>query len=549
MTKKKLALFTSLLFAAACIPSGVSAEVKEDDTSKKYDSIINLYENLDSLNLTIKETSIVPEMKSDSIKTITIQATGLKNPEKLQVSITTSTEEGTREVYYKNEYYYSDESGELLKYSMKPETMLELVDHYIYLNFNSEVLETLQAKGNSYTFTATSSSLGEFQDKVLEGVQSDQQVSLVALQGNTQVDDDDHILKRTLQTIYTVNSGEEASTISVNSVTSFQDPDEMVLVAFPDLDQYRDASIQTAKVEIVTEEKQVYATDDLNVRASNDITSAVIGGFEAGDVIQQTALTSNGWIQINYNGTTAYVSEDYISATKPLVIKSTSGTMYATTPVNIRSNPSSEGTILGILDTGESILVNGYTNTNWIRVTYKGNTGYITRDYLTWDQPVKAMGGMMFVANEYANVRSYYSTDSNVLATLSYGDTVEVTGYTGNNWIRVSYAGKRGYIYAPLLSWSDPLNAESDEEEITIIDDNITDTRSNVRQSYGVVINSGINTITVTCLNGKTVVLDMTDATINCPSGLYNGMYVSIVYHIDEDQNYILEALDEMEQG
>lgn len=90
-------------------------------------------------------------------------------------------------------------------------------------------------------------------------------------------------------------------------------------------------------VQITEKKATVYATVDLNVRAQNNVSAAVLGGIAAGGTITQTGYTSDGWIQIDYQGTTAYVSADFVSEKKPVIVKSMSGTMYATTEVYVRN--------------------------------------------------------------------------------------------------------------------------------------------------------------------------------------------------------------------
>ena len=67
-------------------------------------------------------------------------------------------------------------------------------------------------------------------------------------------------------------------------------------------------------------------------------------------------------------------------------------TVYATASVNIRSSYSTSSSVIGSLDVGDSVTrtgkatssVNGIT---WSRVTYNGQTAYISSDYLTTEKP------------------------------------------------------------------------------------------------------------------------------------------------------------------
>lgn len=547
---KKRNMILQALLVSAVLGSTAAAEMPDSEVTRSYDSAVDLQDNQDSLDVTVNETTIVPDIKENAGKTIHLQVSGLQDLKNLKAAISIETDDGTKEQYYTDGYFYDNDSGKNIKYAMKPEEMLQIMNQYVYMNLNSEYLDSLDYNNDSYLFTATEKSLGEFTDNILEGVQSEHQTSLMTLQGYVNTDDQGRITKRRIQTVYTIRSGEEPQTCTLNSVSTFADPGSPVTVTMPDLSSYKESKADKAVVKITEKSATVYATADLNVRAQNNVSAAVLGGIAAGGTIAQTGYTSDGWIQIDYQGTTAYVSADYVSEKKPVIVKSMSGTMYATTEVYVRNAAGTDGAILGSLNIGNTVSVSGYTNNNWIRITYNGQTAYVSSDYLSWNAPVTAMGGTMYVTNVQANVRSYYSTDADVLGTLGYGDDVTVTGYTPNNWIRISYKGYTGYVYGDLLSWTDPL----DYSDVSFEEDdqnggsssNPADT-SSVKQVYGTIMSSGMSTITVSCNNGKILNLAKEDGEINCPNGIYNGLYVSVVYYHDSASGAnILQALDAM---
>lgn len=547
---KKRNMILQALLVSVVLGSTAAAAVPDSEVTRSYDSAVDLQDNQDSLDVTVNETTIVPDIKENAGKTIHLQVSGLQDLKNLKAAISIETDDGTKEQYYTDGYFYDNDSGKNIKYAMKPEEMLQIMNQYVYLNLNSEYLDSLDYNNDSYLFTATEKSLGEFTDNILEGVQDEHQTSLMTLQGYINTDSQGQITKRRIQTVYTVRSGEEPQTCTTNSVSTFADPGKAVIVALPDLSSYKESKANKPVVQITEKNATVYATADLNVRAQNNVSAAVLGGIAAGGTITQTGYTSDGWIQIDYQGTTAYVSADFVSEKKPVIVKSMSGTMYATTEVYVRNTAGTAGAILGSLSTGNTVSVSGYTNNNWIRITYNGHTGYVSSDYLSWNAPVTAMGGTMYVTNVQANVRSYYSTDADVLGTLGYGDDVTVTGYTPNNWIRISYKGYTGYVYGDLLSWTDPLDYSDvsfeEDDQNSGSSSNPADT-SSVKQVYGTIMSSGMSTITVSCNNGKILNLAKEDGEINCPNGIYNGLYVSVVYYHDSASGAnILQALDAM---
>ena len=73
------------------------------------------------------------------------------------------------------------------------------------------------------------------------------------------------------------------------------------------------------KVNFSSVNETVYATASVNVRSSYSTSSSIIGGLDEGQSVTRTGIGDNGWSRISYNGSTAYVSSDYLTKTKPKV--------------------------------------------------------------------------------------------------------------------------------------------------------------------------------------------------------------------------------------
>ena len=178
------------------------------------------------------------------------------------------------------------------------------------------------------------------------------------------------------------------------------------------------------------------------------MSAVILGGLSAGSGVTETGYTSDGWIQIQYNGATGYIWGDYISTVKPVLTQNTSGTMYATAAVNVRSAYSSDSSIIGGLSKGQGIEITGKTDNNWIRVKYNGHIGYVYADYLSWSEPVAdtyvqngylsgivtdASFGTLTIQRDDGQGTAVFNT---VYAAMSLKDTI----YTGD-WVEVFYTG------------------------------------------------------------------------------------------------------------
>ena len=63
----------------------------------------------------------------------------------------------------------------------------------------------------------------------------------------------------------------------------------------------------------------VYATANVNVRKGANTSYAKVGLLKKGKSITRTAIGSNGWSRVSYNGTVAYISSSYLTTKKPEV--------------------------------------------------------------------------------------------------------------------------------------------------------------------------------------------------------------------------------------
>lgn len=61
----------------------------------------------------------------------------------------------------------------------------------------------------------------------------------------------------------------------------------------------------------------VYATGSVNVRQSWSTSSSVVGLLSEGQSVTRTGKGSNGWSRVTFNGSTAYVSSQYLTTEKP----------------------------------------------------------------------------------------------------------------------------------------------------------------------------------------------------------------------------------------
>ena len=70
----------------------------------------------------------------------------------------------------------------------------------------------------------------------------------------------------------------------------------------------------TPTPEPVVEDGTYIANADINLRADASADATWIAGVTSGTQLTSTGVCDNGWIEVSYEGQTAYVSGDYVSA-------------------------------------------------------------------------------------------------------------------------------------------------------------------------------------------------------------------------------------------
>ena len=75
-------------------------------------------------------------------------------------------------------------------------------------------------------------------------------------------------------------------------------------------------------------------------------------------------------------------------------ITALSATMYTTSTINVRGEPSQDGEKIGMLPADEKVEVTGQCNeTNWYRIKFDGAEAYASNDYLTENAPQSGSAG------------------------------------------------------------------------------------------------------------------------------------------------------------
>ena len=139
------------------------------------------------------------------------------------------------------------------------------------------------------------------------------------------------------------------------------------------------------KIEIVTGETTA-AVESLEGQTEPETTQ------EAGKMIisaetATTGTTATATKAANPTTAAATKAAAPTTAAATYTVKDVSKTMYASSSVRVRSGYSTSTDVLGALSAGEKVTVTGEVENGWVRVTYKGHTAYVAKNYLTETAP------------------------------------------------------------------------------------------------------------------------------------------------------------------
>ncbi len=134
----------------------------------------------------------------------------------------------------------------------------------------------------------------------------------------------------------------------------------------------------------------------VNVRSGPNTTYAVVDRLDAGEAVTRGQCTADGvWCYITHDGSDGWVSAAFLVPANPTPPPSNppatgpdTGTRIAISPVNIRTGPSTNFTIVGRLVRDESVEVAQCTADGaWCYVSHDGPDGWVAASYLRTPTP------------------------------------------------------------------------------------------------------------------------------------------------------------------
>lgn len=155
----------------------------------------------------------------------------------------------------------------------------------------------------------------------------------------------------------------------------------------------------------------IRATDVVNIRSSDSETADIISKTAKGEEYKQLEALANGWSKIEYNGGVAFVKTEFFE-------------VVGEETVEVDNEDQTEA------EPQQETATTTTGNSNGVKST---DTGKMT-------------------VSDTVRLRESQSTDSEVLAMIYSGSTINVIEQYANGWAKVEYDKKKGYIKSEFLS-------------------------------------------------------------------------------------------------
>lgn len=120
------------------------------------------------------------------------------------------------------------------------------------------------------------------------------------------------------------------------------------------------------------------------------------------------------------------------------------GTVTASA-LKLRAEASTSADCITLLAQGTAVVVQDTAADGWYKVSYEGETGYLSSEYVSFAAAGSAKLGNGLCTGSSVNVRSAASTDASKVGVLNKGEVVSIVGID-NGWYKVSYDNITGYV-------------------------------------------------------------------------------------------------------
>ena len=144
----------------------------------------------------------------------------------------------------------------------------------------------------------------------------------------------------------------------------------------------------------------------LRLRAEPSTSASVVTTLDKSVAVAILDDSVDGWYKIAYNGSTGYVSADYLNVDQDNIF--TTYDRVNSDGVNVRSDASTDSSVLATIEEDAIVTVNGLVD-GWYDVTCEyGTEGYIRSDFLDLTESSSSNSDIAATAKQYLGTGYVY---------------------------------------------------------------------------------------------------------------------------------------------
>ncbi|MED1468608.1 SH3 domain-containing protein [Bacillus salipaludis] len=230
------------------------------------------------------------------------------------------------------------------------------------------------------------------------------------------------------------------------------------------------------------------ANTSVNLYPSPDKKNKPVQSFKQGVMLYSNKQVVNSigqkWYQVSYKGKTLYVYNGdvtkYIKSKEYHMDEQTDYLIMTNTTLRKFSHYYSD--ILTTIPKNTKVTPAYKTDNGWYKITYNGKVGYVPnsnlQEFKNESTEPDNTGKMehpivneTYMASEDINFRTDSNLEASVLTTIPKGTIMIPTSKTDDNWYKLSYQGKEGYVsgkFIQQVTTGDPMGSRDSYQFIDL---------------------------------------------------------------------------------
>ena len=219
------------------------------------------------------------------------------------------------------------------------------------------------------------------------------------------------------------------------------------------LAKYLKTTSEPASATVLKNQKVVKCNSWVSLRELPDTKSARLAKVPLGATVR-SCVSAGSFVKCTYNGKTGYILATYLkdAAAPADDLNGEARVVNCASYVSLRQTPSTLATRIMKVPLGAYVIAKGSASDGFVKVEYKGKTGYILGQYLkkTNTGNVALVDQRVTGCDSWVSLRVSPSTSAARLVKVPLG--AKVTDCVKNgSFVKCTYNGYTGYILAKYL--------------------------------------------------------------------------------------------------